>query len=97
MNTYRLVSNVAAPAADRDSLSASRHIKPFIALALAVILPSLGRNPRSSDLHRRHTIGTSDLPPADLSGRRGVVTSSTALGGSLPMFGNLYRGGLNHG
>jgi hypothetical protein len=101
MNTYMLVNHVAAPAADRDSLSASRHLKPFIALALAVILPSLGRNPRSG---RRSMAEASVKPSPCLRDRfsmlpempSGISLTRRFQSGGIAGL-NLNQGGLHHG
>src|SRR5258706_9833669 len=101
MKTTETVNHVAAPAADRASLPASPHIKPFIALALAVILPSLGRNPRSG---RRPKAQAAQRPGRGRALRRHALPETRK--GLPPMRGlrvpglsilHLENGGLRHG
>jgi hypothetical protein len=91
---------VAAPAADRDALPARSHLNPT-ALALAVILSPLGRNPRSGrrpneDYSQRpsrgHLEAISPIPET-----RGGFFPARALCGSDRGVATLNLGGLQHG
>jgi hypothetical protein len=101
VKTIATDSNVAASAADRDSLSASPLIKPFIRLAVAVLGPILGRNPQQNPDQSRerqrngNAAATQRQRPLPEKGR-GVSLSRRSAPTAIAT-ANINLGGRHHG